>query len=68
MKVTTDDLGVVALFGTEDFSTLPLLMHRELGAYRSNDAADIAALKLDFTLVAFVLMPKLSVGLSHASR
>ncbi len=40
------DLGVISLFGTEDFATLPLLMLRALGAYRSNDAAAIAALML----------------------
>ena len=34
------------LFGTEDFATLPLLMYRALGAYRTNDAAAIAALML----------------------
>ena len=40
------DLGVIALFGTQDFATLPLLMVRALGAYRTNDAAAIAALML----------------------
>ena len=29
------DLGVIALFGTQDFVTLPLLMLRALGAYRT---------------------------------
>ena len=40
------DLGVIALFGTQDFATLPLLMLRALGAYRTDDAAAIAALML----------------------
>ena len=51
------DLGVIALFGTEDFATLPLLLVRALGAYRSNDAAVIAALMLLLTVAAFVLLP-----------
>ncbi len=62
------DLGVIALFGTEDFTTLPLLMYRALGAYRSNDAAAIAALMLALTIAAFVLLPKLFGGLTDARR
>ncbi len=60
------DLGVIALFGTEDFATLPLLMYRALGAYRSNDAAAIAALMLVITIAAFVLLPKLFGRLTNA--
>ncbi|MDC9825189.1 hypothetical protein PRN20_15780 [Devosia sp. ZB163] len=60
------DLGVIALFGTEDFATLPLLMYRALGAYRSNDAAAIAALMLVLTITAFVLLPKLVGKLTDA--
>jgi len=60
------DLGVIALFGTEDFATLPLLMYRALGAYRSNDAATIAALMLLITIAAFVLLPKLFGKLTDA--
>lgn len=60
------DLGVIALFGTQDFATLPLLMSRALGAYRSNDAAGIAAIMLLLTLAAFVLIPKLFQRLGHA--
>lgn len=53
------DLGVIALFGTQDFVTLPLAMYRALGAYRTNDAAAIAALMLVITIAAFVLLPRL---------
>lgn len=60
------DLGVVALFGTQDFETLPLLMLRALGAYRNNDAAAIAAIMLCLTILAFVALPRLAERLSHA--
>jgi thiamine transport system permease protein len=60
------DLGVIALFGTQDFATLPLLMVRALGAYRSHDAAAIAALMLVLTIAAFVLLPRLFERLSRA--
>jgi thiamine transport system permease protein len=60
------DLGVIALFGTQDFATLPLLMYRALGAYRTNDAASIAALMLVITIAAFVLLPRLVERLTRA--
>ncbi|RYE08000.1 MAG: hypothetical protein EOP22_15465 [Hyphomicrobiales bacterium] len=60
------DLGVIALFGTQDFVTLPLLMSRALGAYRTNDAAAIAALMLILTIAAFVALPALFERLSRA--
>lgn len=62
------DLGVIALFGTQDFQTLPLMMFRALGAYRNNDAAAIAAILLVGTIVAFVGLPRLFERLAHASR
>ena len=62
------DLGVIALFGTQDFATLPLLMYRALGTYRTNDAAIIAAVLLVLTLTAFVLLPRLLSGPNHADR
>jgi thiamine transport system permease protein len=62
------DLGVIALFGTQDFQTLPLLMYRALGSYRNNDAAAIAALLLIGTIVAFVGLPRLIERIAHAPR
>ena len=60
------DLGVISLFGTPDFTTLPLLLVEALGAYRSNDAAVIAALMLAVTIAAFTLLPPLVERLSRA--
>jgi thiamine transport system permease protein len=62
------DLGVIALFGTQDFQTLPLMMFRALGAYRSNDAAAIAALLLVGTIIAFVGLPRIFERIAHAAR
>jgi thiamine transport system permease protein len=36
------DMGVIALFGTQDLSTLPLLIYRLFGAYRMDEAAVVA--------------------------
>ncbi|KKB76003.1 hypothetical protein VW35_19945 [Devosia soli] len=60
------DLGVIALFGTQDFQTLPLMMFRALGAYRGNDAAAIAAILLIGTILAFVGLPRLFERIAHA--
>ncbi len=60
------DLGVIALFGTADLATLPWLMYRAMGAYRSADAAVIAASLFALTLVAFLIIPKLIGGGRHA--
>ena len=62
------DLGVIALFGTQDFQTLPLMMFRALGSYRSNDAAAIAAILLLGTIIVFVGLPKLIERIAHAAR
>ncbi|WP_127142409.1 thiamine/thiamine pyrophosphate ABC transporter permease ThiP [Pelagibacterium montanilacus] len=59
------DLGVISLFGTESFSTLPWLMFRALGAYRTNDAEAIAALLLILSVTAFLVIPRLFERLAH---
>lgn len=38
------DLGVVALFGSDNFQTLPSLLFASLGSYRTDDAAGLALL------------------------
>lgn len=56
------DLGIVALFGTQDFSTLPWEINRALGAYRTNQAEALTAALIALTFVAFVGIPKLFEG------
>lgn len=51
------DLSVISLFGTQQFSTLPWAMHRALGAYRTHDAAAIAAILLVLGLALFFFLP-----------
>lgn len=60
------DLGVISLFGTADFSTLPWFMYRAFGAYRTADAEAIAALLLMLSLFAFLAIPKLLEVLTNA--
>ena len=43
--LSAGDMGVIALFGTDDLATLPLLIYRLIGAYRLEQAA-VAAVAL----------------------
>lgn len=53
------DLGVIALFGNNDFMTLPWLLYQKMGSYRTQDAAGIALIMLSLTLFVFLLVPRL---------
>lgn len=59
------DLSVISLFGTQDFSTLPWLMRQALGAYRTNDAAAIAAILLVLAIAVFLILPPLTERLAQ---
>lgn len=53
------DLAIISLFGTANFTTLPWAMFRAMGAYRTNEAATIAALILILCLGVFWILPTL---------
>lgn len=47
------DLGVIALFATEDQATLPLVMYQLMGSYRTGQSAGAALLLLILSLALF---------------
>ena len=53
------DFGVVALFGNEDFRTLPYYLYQQIGSYRSADGAVSALLLLLLCFLLFTLIEKL---------
>jgi thiamine transport system permease protein len=53
------DLGVMALFGTPDVKTLPLLMYQRLGSYQAAAAAVTALVLLTLCLLVFVGLEKI---------
>lgn len=53
MALSLGDLGAIALFGDQDFITLPALLYAKLGSYRGTDAA---GLSLILGLVCLLLM------------
>ena len=54
------DFGVVALFGNEQFRTLPYYLYQQIGAYHSQDAAVSALVLLLLCFLLFTLIEKLS--------
>jgi thiamine transport system permease protein len=59
------DLGAIALFGTSNTATLPLLIYQQLGAYRLDAAAVTALLLVALALGGFVLIERLVGGPAH---
>jgi thiamine transport system permease protein len=62
------DLGVIALFGTPDTTTLPLLLYHQLAAYLIPQAAVTAAFLLAFCLLIFWLLEAGLGGKQHAQH
>lgn len=60
------DLGVIALFGTPDTTTLPLMLYHQLGAYLVDEAAVTAVFLLSCCLLVFWLLERLIGGRQHA--
>ncbi len=65
--LSVGDLGVIALFGSDDFRTLPWLLYERSGRYQSGEAAAIALSLLVLSLAFFVGIERL-VGGRHAAR
>ncbi|WP_058912229.1 thiamine/thiamine pyrophosphate ABC transporter permease ThiP [Entomohabitans teleogrylli] len=53
------DFGVVALFGNEDFRTLPFYLYQQIGSYRGQEGAVTALLLLAVCLLLFTVIEKL---------
>ncbi len=53
------DLGIIALFGSDEFTTLPWYLYQLMGSYRTTDAAGVALVLLVLVLSVFILLPRL---------
>ncbi len=60
------DLGVIALFGSPETTTLPLLLYQQLSAYLVSQAAVTAVVLLGICLCAFWMLEKLIGGRADA--
>jgi len=52
------DLGVIALFGTPETATLPLLLYQRLAAYQFYAAAVVALVLLGLCLLLFIALER----------
>lgn len=52
------DFTAIALFGNQDFSSLPYLLYQQLGSYRSDDAAVTALILMIVCLGLFFMVEK----------
>jgi thiamine transport system permease protein len=53
------DLGVIALFGSNEVTTLPWYLYQLIGSYQSKDGAGVALMLLVLVLGVFIFLPKL---------
>ena len=53
------DFGAVALFGNEQFRTLPFYLYQQIGSYRSQDGAVTALLLLLLCFLLFTVIERL---------
>jgi len=60
--IAIGDLGIIALFGSPETSTLPLLLYQRLAAYQLPQAAVTAAFLLFFSLCIFWILESLIGG------
>ena len=66
VALTMGDLGVIALFGTPQTATLPLLIYQQLGAYLIEQATVTAVLLLGLCLLLFWLSERVLGGSDDA--
>ena len=64
MALSLGDLGVIALFGTQDTLTLPLLIYQQMASYRMEEAAVTALLLVLTCLGVFAGVERLIGGRS----
>ncbi len=62
MALSLGDLGVIALFGSDQVQTLPYLLLQRMGSYRTADAAGLALFLGVLTLLLVYLSDRLAKG------
>lgn len=58
--LSVGDFGVISLFGSDDFRTLPFYLYQQMGAYRGQQAAVSALLLLVVCFILFTLIEKVA--------
>ncbi len=63
--LSAGDLSAIALFGSQQITTLPLLLFQRMGSYRLDEAAVTAGLLLLLCLSLFLILQRLLGGHGH---
>ncbi len=66
--LSVGDFGIIALFGNEQFRTLPFYLYQQIGAYRSADGAVTALLLMLLCFALFTVMETLTLWQKRAGR
>ncbi|MGK2946897.1 MAG: thiamine/thiamine pyrophosphate ABC transporter permease ThiP, partial [Candidatus Malihini olakiniferum] len=66
--LSVGDFGIIALFGNEQFRTLPFYLYQQIGAYHSADGAVTALLLMLLCFALFTVMEKLTLWQKRAGR
>ncbi len=67
MILSLGDLGAIAMFGSQELTTLPWLLYLQLGSYRLTEAAATALLLLTLCFSLFWLVER-GLGGKHAEH
>lgn len=65
IAMAAGDLGVIALFGSPETTTLPLLIYQRMGAYRMDDAAVGIMVLIALSLLVFIAAEALVGGIDR---
>lgn len=58
LALSLGDLGVIALFGSENVQTLPYLILQRMGSYRTDDAAGLAFILCCITMMLMLVVDR----------
>lgn len=68
MALAAGDLGVIALFGTQEITTLPLLIFQRMGAYRMDEAAVAVVVLIGLCLVIFASIDRIFLATTRRRK
>ena len=65
--LSAGDLSAIALFGSENVTTLPLLLYQRMGSYRLDEAAVTASMLLMLCVIMFMTLQRTIGGRQYAA-
>lgn len=68
LALSLGDLGVIAVFGSQDVQTLPYLILQRMGSYRTQDAAGLALILCVMTMALMMMADRANAGRQKKER